>query len=152
MNISNTLPTIHALKDQAKRLRQSLEQTGTTVTHSRSLELLAAQLGFKDWNTLHAAAGNGPGGPPVTVDQRVSGHYLGHPFQATVLGVRTQHPGNRYRVVFRFDNPVDVVRFEGMSALRQRVTAVIGDDGKTVEKTSDGQPHLRLDQVAGVMA
>ncbi len=43
-------------KTIARRLRASLSQHGTALTHSDSLELAAAALGFRDWNTCAAAA------------------------------------------------------------------------------------------------
>ena len=53
------LPSLDALKAQAKALRHSLADTGHAITHAQSLELLATQLGHRDGNTLHALAGNG---------------------------------------------------------------------------------------------
>jgi len=55
------LPPLNALKDQARRLRSRLEANGETIGHSKALELIAAQHGFNDWNTLHAALGNRSG-------------------------------------------------------------------------------------------
>ena len=88
MNGSKPLPSWPALKEQAKRLRADLEENGTTISHSRSLELLAHQLGFKDWNTLHASAGNRPPPSPVMLGDRVRGTYLGQAFE----GDRDRHP------------------------------------------------------------
>ena len=47
-----TIPKLSALKTQAKRLRAELQKSGTPLSHSQSLELLAHQMGIKDWNTL----------------------------------------------------------------------------------------------------
>ncbi len=58
MNTTHQLPTLDALKSQAKRLRTELAHAGTELGHSRALELMAKQYGYKDWNTLHAAVGN----------------------------------------------------------------------------------------------
>jgi len=52
--------SLDSLKTQAKSLRQSLAETGHNVSHAQSLELLAKQLGHRDWNTLHAKVGNAP--------------------------------------------------------------------------------------------
>lgn len=41
----------------ARRLRESLHKTGVEIGLGRSLELVAAQLGFRDWNTLAATLG-----------------------------------------------------------------------------------------------
>lgn len=140
----DTLPTLEELKAQAKRLRTKMETEGTTIGHSKSLELLAHQFGYKDWNTLHATLGNRRTLVPLKIGGRVSGHYLGQPFDAQVLGIQASTAADRLRVTLLFDQPVDVVTFDSFSAFRHRVTCNIGKDGKTVEKTSDGQPQLSL--------
>lgn len=52
-------------KAMARRLRTRLEADGVTITHSQSLELLAASLGYRDWNTYAAAPA--PAAEPVVV-------------------------------------------------------------------------------------
>jgi hypothetical protein len=42
-------------KAMASRLRTRLAANGTEITHSQALELVAAQLGYRDWNTCAAA-------------------------------------------------------------------------------------------------
>ena len=140
------LPSLDALKDQAKRLRARFADDGQALSHSRALELVAAQYGFRDWNTLHAAAGNRPPFNPWMLGSRVRGHYLGQPFDAEVLGVQalTSQPG-RYRMTLHFDEPVDVVTFDSFSAFRQRVNCTVDETGRTAEKTSNGRPHLELE-------
>ena len=125
---STPLPSLDALKDQARRLRARFSAEGQDISHSRALELIAAQYGFRDWNTLHAAVGNR------------------RPFDAEVLGVQavTSQPG-RYRMTLHFDEPVDVVTFESFSAFRHRVTCTVDETGRTTEKTSNGRPHLELE-------
>lgn len=141
---SHSLPTIEAAKAQAKRLRATLAADGTSVGHSRSLEMLAHQYGYKDWNTLHAAIGNRPPPSPLAIGQRVRGRYLSQPFEGEVIGVLALATEGRYRVTLQFDEPVDVVTFDSFSAYRGRVTCTIDRTGKTAEKTSDGRPHLEL--------
>lgn len=143
MKNTTSLPTLDELKAQAKRLRTKLETAGTVIGHSKSLELLAHQLGYKDWNTLHAASGNQPQNF-LRIGGRVNGHYLGQPFDAEVLGIQSSTGTDRLRLTLLFDKPVDVVTFESFSAFRRRVTCNIGKDFKTVEKTSNGQPQLSL--------
>ncbi|MEZ5667892.1 MAG: glyoxalase superfamily protein [Alphaproteobacteria bacterium] len=143
MNGSAHLPTIDELKDQARRLRSRLAAAGTQIGHGQALELLAAQHGYKDWNTLHAAVGNRPR-CPVALGQHVRGRYLGQPFAGAVIGVQTLQQPDRYRLTLQFDEPVDVVRFDSFSAFRSRVSCVVNGAGVTLEKTSDGQPHLVL--------
>ena len=139
------LPSIDALKDQAKRLRAKISSDREPITHSKSLELLAHQYGYKDWNTLHAAVGNGPPSCPVILGAKVRGKYLGQRFEGDVIGVQTLTPPGRFRVALHFDEPVDVVTFGSFSNLRQRVSCVIDGSGKSAEKTSDGRPHMQLE-------
>jgi len=139
------LPSIEALKAQAKRLRGRLAADGKTIGDSESLELLACQYGYRDWNTLHAAARKGPPRSPVKLGSKVCGRYLGQPFQGDVIGIKALAPPGRYRVTLHFDEAVDVVTFDSFSAFRQRVTCTIDQSGRTAEKTSDGWPHLQLD-------
>lgn len=48
-------------KDMARSLRASLQASGITVSHAQALEAVAAQFGYRDWNTL-AATVNDVGG------------------------------------------------------------------------------------------
>ena len=140
------LPALDALKDQARRLRKRFADDGQAIGHARALELIAAQYGFRDWNTLHAAVGNRPPFNPWMLGARVRGHYLGQPFDAEVRGVQalSAEPG-RYRLTLHFDEPVDVVTFESFSAFRQRVSCTVDETGRSRERTSDGRPHLELE-------
>ena len=131
------------LKAQAKLLRSALADTGQAVSHSQSLELLARQHGFRDWNTLHARVGNEPR-PRFHLNQRIQGTHLGQPFRGEIIGIRAMALNTRFAVTLRFDAPVDVVKFDGFSTLRSQVHAVIGSDGTSSGVTSDGQPHLRI--------
>lgn len=146
MRSPTPLPALDALKDQAKRLRGRFAAERQEISHSRALELIAAQYGFRDWNTLYAAAGNRPAFNPWALGARVRGHYLGQPFDAEVRGVQalSAQPG-RYRITLHFDEPVDVVSFESFSAFRQRVSCNVDESGRTLERTSDGRPHLELE-------
>ena len=145
MNNSIAHFSLEDLKAQAKRLRVSLAADGTDISHSKSLEMIAAQFGFRDWNTLHASLGNRPSvvKAPVYLGQQVSGTYLNQAFQAEVIGIQTLTEG-RYRVKLHFDDPVDVIAFDSFSSFRQRVSCTVGTDGITAEKTSDGKPQLQL--------
>ena len=96
--------------------------------------------------TLHAAVGNRPPFNPWMLGARVNGRYLGQAFEGEILSVQelTAQPG-RYRLTMKFDEPVDVVTFESFSAFRQRVTAMVDETGRTIEKTSNGLPQLELE-------
>lgn len=143
MTHSHVLPPVDVLKDQARRLRSRLARDGVAVSHSKALELIAEQNGYRDWNTLHAAA-LARAEPPVALGRRVSGRYLGQPFVGEVIGLQTLSGGRRHRVTIAFDEPVDVVTFDSFSALKRRAVANIDATGRTVEKTSNGLPHLEL--------
>lgn len=115
------------------------------MSHSKSLELIAAQMGFRDWNTLHARVGNRPPFNPYLLGSRVRGFYLGQAFEAEVLGVQSLGGSpEQYRLTLHFDQPVDVVTFESFSAFRQRVHCNVDATGRTTEKTSNGRPQVEL--------
>ncbi|MDB5522956.1 MAG: hypothetical protein JWM58_719 [Rhizobium sp.] len=146
MGEKSPLPSLEDLKDQAKRLRDALARQGTQINHSKSLELIASQFGFRDWNTLHAKIGNMP--PPkrvLAIGERVSGLYLGQKFTGKIIAIKTLTSAyGMLKVTFDFDEAVDVITFESWSAFRKRVTCTLGEDGRTVEKTSNGVPHMQL--------
>ncbi|KZK88546.1 hypothetical protein PsAD46_02504 [Pseudovibrio sp. Ad46] len=142
--MNGSLPSLSALKTQAKQLRAALEKRGEAISHSQTLELIARQQGYKDWNTLYAAVGNRPPVSFLRPGDRVAGKYLGRRFAAEVLGVQSSVAAHRVRLTLHFDEPVDVVSFKSFSAYRQRVTCTVNADGMTSEKTSDGEPHMVL--------
>lgn len=147
MTASNTpLPSIEALKQQAKRLRAGLDEDGDFLTHSESLELIAKQYGYRDWNTLYAAVGNRPPLKRFQLGGRVKGRYLGQAFTGEIIALRSMSP-DHLRVIIQFDEPVDVVTFDSFSAYRSRVSALVGCEGTTAEKTSDGAPQLVMEAV-----
>jgi hypothetical protein len=135
--------TIDELKTQAKALRRTLAHEGHVISHSKSLETLAVQMGYKDWNTQFASAGNQMG-LPFGLGDPVKGTYLGQHFEGEIIGLELKRGQHRYGVTIKFDVPVDVVKFEGMSNFRSRIHAVIDNHGVSLDKTSDGQPHLRI--------
>ena len=143
MNDSHQNNTLQNLKSQAKRLRASLQLDGQSISHSKSLELVAHQMGFRDWNTLFASHGNCPPVAPVHMGQDVFGHYMGQPFSAKVLGLEEKSTG-RYRLTLKFDDPLNVTPEFSFEVTRQRVSCNIDISGKTIEKTSNGEPHLSL--------
>ena len=143
MTPTQILPSLEALKAQAKHLRCALADDGDFIKHGEALELVAKQFGYRDWNTVYAAAGNRQ--PlPLAVGNDVSGLYLGQPFKARILSLETLADDGYLRISLDLDEAVDVVKFDSFSAYRKRIQATIGPDGLTVTKTSDGEPHLRL--------
>ncbi|MEP4769855.1 MAG: glyoxalase superfamily protein [Roseibium sp.] len=143
-----TFPSVSHLKAQAKRLRTAMANAGDqSPSHSKSLELLAAQYGFRDWNTLHAAA-SGPAQFPFAVGDRVRGCYMKQPFTGEVVGLNKVGPSGHHRVTLQFDTPVDVVSFDSFSSFRSRVSCIVREDGIAVKKTSDGNPYLKMNLAA----
>lgn len=138
-----TITTRAQAKARARELRAEAATRGKSLSHANALEAVAHELGYRDWNTASARLSNQPE-IPLQVGERVSGRYLKQPFQGRVHGVRELAGGMGYEVVLHFDEPVDVVEFDSFSGLRQRVSAMISDDGVSWNKTSDGVPHLVL--------
>ena len=48
------MPTIDEAKAMAKRLRSALAERNIELQHTASLEVVAAELGYRDWNTASA--------------------------------------------------------------------------------------------------
>lgn len=140
-----TLPNVMDLKAQAKRLRSAMaSQKSAAVSHSQSLELLASQYGYRDWNTLSAAARQNTPRAFKAGDQ-VSGRYLDQPFQGKILSFVQIGNSGLYQATIQFDTPVDVVTFDSFSSFRSRVTCAVRGSGVAVKKTSNGKPHIVMD-------
>ncbi|AUH33874.1 glyoxalase superfamily protein [Paracoccus tegillarcae] len=132
---------VNILKSQAKNLRSALERAGTPVSHSQALELVAQSHGARDWNTAHATADAVSlwqfGGP-------VKGRYLGQPFTGRVVAA-SERGRNHHALTINFDKAVDVSRSELFEAQRKRIHATVNTAGRSISRTSDGQPHLVLE-------
>ena len=141
--MTTSLPSAFQAKDQAKRLRAKMVDAGAPIGHAKSLELIAHQYGFRDWNTMIAAVGNGP--PQDWVPGNVvSGTYLSHPFKARVVSVEGVKPG-WFKLALHLEEAIDVVTSDGFSNRRTRIRGIVGPKGHSTERTSDGQPHLQVD-------
>lgn len=79
--------TLNDAKTAARVLRRSLATTGITIGHSRSLEIVAQQLGFADWNTASAmlTADRADSGPAIPV-LRIHDESLAKEFYLDHLG------------------------------------------------------------------
>lgn len=141
--MNTQLPSATQAKDQAKRLRIKMAEEGASIGHAKSLELVAHQHGFRDWNSLFAAIGNGPPKGWAIGDQ-ISGTYLSQPFRATVISITMVRP-EWFRLELDLDEAVDAVRSDKFSNWRKRIRGVVGPKGHSVERTSDGQAHLQID-------
>ncbi|MBN8293776.1 hypothetical protein JI664_17525 [Rhodobacter sp. NTK016B] len=136
--------TIESAKAQAKALRQALATAGTPVSHAQALELVAKQHGARDWNTLHARLAQRNMPPELAFGDRVTGRYLGQAFSGEVIGL--QGPSGHRQVEIKLDRPVDVVQFESFSNLRSRIRSVIDETGRSLRKTSNGEPQLVVEK------
>jgi hypothetical protein len=140
---TDALPTVAEAKKLAKALRADHLSTGEEMTHGRALELVAARYGHRDWNSLNAAIADlAPKG--WTAGGRVRGYFMGQVFEADVLASEQVKPG-WYRLTLDLDEAIDVVTFESFSNFRERLVKIVGPDGTTQEKTSQGIAHLTLE-------
>lgn len=137
-------------KARARAIRAEHLSSGQSISHAAALEKVAHELGYRDWNTASARLSNQPE-IPLQVGERVSGRYLKQAFNGRVHAVRELAGGIGYEVTLHFDEPVDIVEFESFSGLRQRVSAMISEDGISWSKTSDGVPHLIVQREDGMI-
>lgn len=132
-------PSANAAKHLARRIRAEAAQSGAPISHARSLEIVARQHGFRDWNAFCAGAGAtwSPG-------DRVTGTYLSRAFSGSVVSVVEQRHG-WVRLEIALDAAIDVVAFDAFSNMRRRIAGVVGPKGHSIERTSDGAPILQVD-------
>jgi hypothetical protein len=134
-------------KARARELRAELGAGGTPISHAEALERVAAELGYRDWNTASARLSNEPE-VPLQVGDLVAGRYLKQRFTGRVLGVREVAGGAAFDVTIRFDEAVDVVEFESFSNLRTQVQITVSAAGVSAFRTSDGAPHMVLQRTS----
>lgn len=65
------MSSIQKAKQMAKSLRASLERRNQEVSHSVALELVAQQLGYKDWNVASAMLPDENTQPAITFDKSI---------------------------------------------------------------------------------
>lgn len=63
--------SIQQAKQMAKNLRASLEARNQETSHSTALELVAQQLGYKDWNTASAMLPQETTQPAISFDKTI---------------------------------------------------------------------------------
>ena len=100
MSLQSPLPgemprTISQAKQRAKIMRKDLFSRGIKISYSQALERVAAEIGYRDWNTAVARLSNEP---PfrIQVGDTVSGTYLKQPFTGQVLAVRESGGGSHF--------------------------------------------------------
>ncbi|MBB4304810.1 hypothetical protein GGD81_003874 [Rhodobium orientis] len=135
-----TQPSLDAVKAQAKALRQALQADGTPVSHAHALELVARQLGARDWNTLHARLTQRNMPSELALGDRVAGNYLGQAYRGEIVAL--SGPADHRHVEIKLDRPIDTVQFESFSNWRHRIRGTLDVNGRSHRKTSDGTPHL----------
>ena len=140
------LQSLKEAKSQAKALRASLAAQGTTNNHARALELVAHQNGARDWNTLQAKLSRAES-QIFHLNDEVSGHYLGQAFTGRIVAL--SKVGANMQVSLQLNEPVDTVQFESFSNMRQHIRGMVGSNGRSPRKTSDGTPHLVIDIPSG---
>ena len=134
-----TIKSVDEAKSQAKALRAALAGEGTPISHAQALEIIARQNGARDWNTLHARLARAE--PRFfRIGEQVRGRYLGQDFTGRVVAL--SKAGRHYDISIQLDEPIDTVRFQSFSNLRRRIGGVVGPDGRSPRKTSDGLPQL----------
>ena len=138
-------PYLNELKQQARRLRSEIAAKSAPISHSQSLEMIAHQQGFKDWNTLHASASNRPAFEKLGLGDTVRGRYLGQAFEGEVVGIRTVKLGQLYHVSIQLEQAIDVVTFDSFSNFRRRLSCTVDQSGVSPAKTSNGKPHMKLE-------
>ncbi len=131
-----------SLKVEAKTWRGRCQTLGESVTHGAALEAVARRHGFRDWNT---ACGLLPERDPTPLapGERVTGTYLGHPFEGVLLAATPLGPAQT-SVTVLFDVPVNVTTGSPYAHMRRRVTATLDEDGTSPARTGNGEPHMRL--------
>ena len=136
-------PSTQTLKSEAKALREMRVEAGQPLSHGAALEEIAGRYGYRDWNTASAALPDRVR-TPAQVGQRVKGTYLGQPFKGMLIGLSLLGDMRHYEVTVQFDTPVNVSKFESMVVNRSRVRATVDTFGVSMSRTSDGEPHMRL--------
>lgn len=136
MNIEN-------YKSQAKRLREYLGSQDIKLGHSASLEAIAKQHGYRDWNTLSASEKNRIKWPAA--GERVMGTYLGHSFRGTILKSEIISNSDNRRYTLMMDEAIDVVKSELFSNFRQRISSTLNSDLKSVDHKGNPDKILIID-------
>ncbi len=139
---SPILPCLAQLKEEARQLRAS---NPYPLTHGQALEKIAQHYGYRNWNILAAKAKQQSASNRFVAGMRLTGTYLKQRFSGQLLSVFPTEQAGYHRLTLHFDEAVDVVTFDSFSAYRQRVSCIIGPDGISPNKTSDGEPHMRLE-------
>lgn len=80
--------------------------------------------------------------------ERVEGVYLGRDFAGVVLNVGFEQASVGRRYTIKFDTPVDVSRSSLMSVVRQRVSALINEEGVSIDAKGRADKIMALRRAA----
>jgi len=140
----NTL-TIESLKLQARRMRDHFAENDMDISYAAALETLAKQHGFKDWNILSATIKKQPK-PDIcpSLDQKISGTYLGHRFTGDILKMQPSNTQGARRYTIRFDHPIDVVESQHFSSYRQQINCFLDHSLNSVDHKGRPDNIVRL--------
>ena len=148
-----TIRSIMDAKKRAAHLREIAAENGQALSHGRALEMVAREQGARDWNTLRAQlAKRGTVSDDLDIaalrtGMKVEGRYMNQPFAGRIVDTISEGEGRR--IAIHLDRPVDVVTFASFSNMRRRIRGTIGKDGRSKERTSDGNPHLMITAITG---
>ena len=132
--MSSTPLTLENLKRQARRLRDHFAEKNIEISHSASLEALAKQHGYKDWNVLSALAkrlSENPAWPAL--DDKITGSYRGHTFTGKILKIKTAPLANTRGYTIRFDEAIDVVTSKHFTNFRQQINCILDQTLSSVD-------------------
>ena len=74
----------------------------------------------------------------------VKGRYLGKAFTGRVIAASERGP-KHHALTIAFDKPVNVSESALMEVPRKRINATVNTEGRSISRTSNGQPHLVLE-------
>lgn len=130
-------------KKRARTLQTQARERGDTLGYQEALELVAREMGFRDWNTASALVSNYPD-ISLQLGDHVRGTYLKQPFTARIVSISKLGNAGHHQLALQLDEPVDVVSFNSFSAWRHHVKGTVDEAGRAISKTSDGEPHLEI--------
>lgn len=143
MTYTQQVTTRDAAKSAARDLRAQYSGKGTPISHGHALDLIAKAEGYRDWNGFSAFLKVQEARALPQIGDRITATYLGQNQTGEILKSDEMSQG-RTRITILLDEAVDVVKFDSFSAYRQRITSVIGEHGESFDKTSDGNPVLKI--------
>lgn len=72
---------------------------------------------------------------------------VGQAFTGRIVAVAKVGPNRQ--VSLQLDAPIDTIMFQSLSNMRRHIRGIVGPDGRSPRKTSQGVPHLVIDIPSG---